>query len=757
MGIKGLHGLLKSIQKPCHLKKFSGQTLGVDAYGWLHRGTVACAIDLVLEHPTTKHIDFVLGRVRMLLYFGISPYLVFDGDNLPGKSGTELDRQQRRSESKALGLELHRKGRNAEAYQEFQKAVDVTPLMARQLIEELKKLDVQYVVAPYEADAQLVYLEQHGFIDGIISEDSDLLVFGAKRLLSKLDQHGDCVEINRADFTACREVSFVGWTDVEFRRMCILSGCDYLPNIARIGLKTAYRSIRKYKNVEKALRMLQFDGQYHVPADYLQNFKQAELTFLYQRVFCPRAGKLVTLTPPEDDVKLEDLTFIGDEMDPETAVGVARGDLDPTTKEPLVAKPLSATKLEHNKLVPSLNRRQTIGSSSELKPSKPINSFFTPKRVPLAELDPNSLTPSPSQQRLLHRHANSSWEASSAPPQSHGVRSAPTTGTSNRLSTSLVRSADRPSFLGPASKLSTPQPAKRQRLCSETEEFSPVNTQDGRSRFFAAGSADCSPSGGQEMKRNKKVRKSTLDVFSDDMAEDIMSQLADPGQGTEKLEQREDPENDRSHISETKGNETRNDTQTSGQDHTSIVQANPGKESITFPNCETPSTTASADSDPQVFHQVLNYHIKRQNSAILSKYRFEADASPTGSGTMHPNTTRFANTPLRRVDSVNSGEPQPMRLTPLQRLGQNALARSRSTNSIPTSPLTWSTLAASEKKPDSTPRAPSPVLSLRSGQGSEDLIIPDSEEEDECDEHDDAASRSRLAALDLKRFSFTTK
>lgn len=50
----GLHGLLKSIQKPCNLKKFSGQTLGVDAYGWLHRGTVACAIDLALGKPTTK-------------------------------------------------------------------------------------------------------------------------------------------------------------------------------------------------------------------------------------------------------------------------------------------------------------------------------------------------------------------------------------------------------------------------------------------------------------------------------------------------------------------------------------------------------------------------------------------------------------------------------------------------------------------------------------------------------------------------------
>ena len=52
----GLLPLLKSIQKPCNLKKFEGKTLGVDAYGWLHRGTAGCAIELALEKPTTKYV-----------------------------------------------------------------------------------------------------------------------------------------------------------------------------------------------------------------------------------------------------------------------------------------------------------------------------------------------------------------------------------------------------------------------------------------------------------------------------------------------------------------------------------------------------------------------------------------------------------------------------------------------------------------------------------------------------------------------------
>jgi exonuclease-1 len=50
----GLLPLLKSIHRPCSLKKFEGKTIGVDAYGWLHRGTVACAMELAQGKQTRK-------------------------------------------------------------------------------------------------------------------------------------------------------------------------------------------------------------------------------------------------------------------------------------------------------------------------------------------------------------------------------------------------------------------------------------------------------------------------------------------------------------------------------------------------------------------------------------------------------------------------------------------------------------------------------------------------------------------------------
>ena len=479
-----------------------------------------------------RFVDFAMSRVRMLIHFGVTPYMVFDGDYLPSKALTEIDRAKRREDSKKIGLELHRMGKPSQAHLELQKAVDVTPEMARQLIDELKRHDVQYLVAPYEADAQMVYLEKKGIIQGIISEDSDLLVFGAKCLLTKLDQYGDCIAINRNDFTACKEISLVGWSDTEFRRMAILSGCDYLPSINKMGLKTAYRLVRKYKTIEKILRMLQFEGQYIVPPGYLESFRKAELTFLHQRVFCPDVNRLVMITDPDLGEDLKDLTCIGENVEAHIALGVARGDLNPMSKKNIIIKNLPT--LTPKSSSTNLGRRP-VGTPSDLKSNKSIESYYKARRTPLAELDPNSFTPSPSQQRLLDRH-NGSWSSSPAPHRPSIIRSSTSLLTSGRVT--LPQSEDLSARNRAASVVGL-HPPKRQRLCEdpagEELEFDCLDAakiQTGRSRFFPSPSTEQSPS--IKTTRKSDVSKpKEINVWSDNPIEHPSTRLADVSQGIE--------------------------------------------------------------------------------------------------------------------------------------------------------------------------------------------------------------------------------
>ena len=166
--------------------------------------------------------------------------------------------------------------------------------------QALKAESVAYVVAPYEADAQMAYLERIGLVNGILTEDSDLLVFGCKNVLLKLDTvENTVISVSRSDFASVNTpggISLLGWTDIQFRAMAILSGCDYLPSIPGIGLKTAWSLLKKHKTVDNVVRTLRMEGKKDVPKGYLEAFKLAEKVFLHQRVYDPAQEMLVNLT-----------------------------------------------------------------------------------------------------------------------------------------------------------------------------------------------------------------------------------------------------------------------------------------------------------------------------------------------------------------------------------------------------------------------------------------------------------------------------
>ena len=169
-------------------------------------------------------------------------------------------------------------------------------------------------------------------VDGIITEDSDLLVFGCRNVVFKLDGDGHCVSIKRDNFTKVASFPMHGWSDRDFRRMAMLAGCDYLPSIPGIGIKTAHKLLRRYKTVERLLQSLRLEGSHAVPDAYAAEFSRAELAFVYQRVYDPRLGRLVTLSAFDG----QDEAWIGVDLAVEVAKGIALGDLHPETKEPIV-------------------------------------------------------------------------------------------------------------------------------------------------------------------------------------------------------------------------------------------------------------------------------------------------------------------------------------------------------------------------------------------------------------------------------------
>ncbi|ESZ96805.1 hypothetical protein SBOR_2806 [Sclerotinia borealis F-4128] len=768
MGINGLLPLLKSIQKPCNLKKFDGKTLGVDAYGWLHRGTVSCAMDLAMEKPTRKYVEYCMHRVRMLLHFGVTPYLIFDGDYLPSKAATEKDREKRRKDSKRLGQELLNAGKTSQAYLEFQKAVDVTPEMARHVIDELKEMGVQYIVAPYEADAQMVYLERKGIIDGILSEDSDLLVFGAKCLLTKLDQFGNCIEINKADFCACKDANLTGWSDVEFRRMAILSGCDYLASMSRMGLKTAYRLVRKHKTIENIVKMIQFDGKFQVPKNYLESFYQAEFTFLHQRVFCPETLTLVLHTQPDLPLTEDQNQFIGHDVSPQIAQGVAKGDLDPITKQPILTD-------RRNMMANPFTASKRSVSTNDLKKGVSIDTYFKTKRTPLAELDVNCFTPSHSQQQLLSRN---SGPLVAEPIRPYLQRS--TTAVEPQLPPHPTPQSAR-SIGRRVDSFTESRPPKRARLCEDDSYLRTPGTGQkvelGRSRFFADGFEDDSPSVLKVSKRKKKP-KEDINIYSDDSIEEAMMSLPDVDNyfitKEPKINIFREPSSKFTHDSQESA------TTTSTKHHESQDSQS------TVPSLD--SSTSSRHSSEQPPSPTLNSSTSLPS--LKSRFSFAASniaipKTTPNQGLPTPPSSFSAQFQSRIPVSAKSiptiaKKPTPSArsvLTPLQRLGAAAHNRFKLPPTPPMTPI----LAAGpiaflrrtcvpfpEASKENNPRlaniqpasVPLPPVdeteeAALNQKGSEDMITPDSEREDEpLSPTEEGSSKGLGLSLNLGRFAY---
>ena len=139
MGISGLLPFLKNASRPTHVREFSGLTAAVDVYGWLHKGAFGCAEKLVLGQPTNGYVLYVMRYLDLLLHHRIKPVLVFDGRNLPSKAATEKKRRENRSKNRQMARDYLREGKTREARECFQRCVDITPDMAREVIKACRE------------------------------------------------------------------------------------------------------------------------------------------------------------------------------------------------------------------------------------------------------------------------------------------------------------------------------------------------------------------------------------------------------------------------------------------------------------------------------------------------------------------------------------------------------------------------------------------------------------------------------------------
>lgn len=247
------------------------------------------------------------------------------------KKEQEMKRARVRKAYLERAQEHELSGNRTAAYDCYQKAVDITPQIAFQLVKVLQQEHIDYIVAPYEADAQLAFLSLNGYVDLVITEDSDLIPFGCMKVLFKMDKSGRGVEFQYEDLAKNRDLDFTSYSKQMLLEMCILSGCDYLPSLPGMGVKRAHGLMRRFRNYRKVIKHLRYNAVC-VPSDYEDMFTQAVLTFQHQWVYDPIHESIVHLNQLPADLTMN-LDFLGPPISQKLGQAIARGEIDPITRK----------------------------------------------------------------------------------------------------------------------------------------------------------------------------------------------------------------------------------------------------------------------------------------------------------------------------------------------------------------------------------------------------------------------------------------
>ncbi|KAG8055204.1 hypothetical protein GUJ93_ZPchr0001g31386 [Zizania palustris] len=376
MGIQGLLPQLKSIMAPIGVEVMRGQTVAVDTYSWLHKGALSCGDRLCKGIPTTRHIEYCMHRVNMLRHHGVKPILVFDGGLLPMKGDQETKRARSRKENLERAREHDYAGNSRAAFECYQKAVDITPRIAFELIQVLKQEKVEYIVAPYEADAQMTFLSVNKLVDAVITEDSDLIPFGCSRIIFKMDKFGQGVEFQITRLERNRELDFNGFTKQMLLEMCILSGCDYLPSLPGMGVKRAHALIQKLKSHEKVIKHLRY-RDVSVPPQYEENFRKAIWAFQFQRTVAKgiALGNIDPITKESFEIKTKSSAPSVDKVRP------IRESIVPTNGKKRLVLPVQSNILTNYFCLASLEAKRKFRAPKVTPKQQMLNGFLSSPRT----------------------------------------------------------------------------------------------------------------------------------------------------------------------------------------------------------------------------------------------------------------------------------------------------------------------------------------------------------------------------------------
>ncbi|KAF8834705.1 PIN domain-like protein [Paxillus ammoniavirescens] len=128
--------------------------------------------------------------------------------------------------------------------------VTTPPWLMQRLMDFVGAFGFSSYTAPGEAEAELAKLNRNGVIDGVLTEDSDAVVFGAEMVIRRENEDG-IVCYSSSEIQGNREVQL---SNGGLLLMALVCGGDYHPGLLGCGWRTALQ-LAKYGLGDDLLRI----------------------------------------------------------------------------------------------------------------------------------------------------------------------------------------------------------------------------------------------------------------------------------------------------------------------------------------------------------------------------------------------------------------------------------------------------------------------------------------------------------------------
>ncbi|KAM4771210.1 flap endonuclease GEN homolog 1 [Rhinophrynus dorsalis] len=211
MGVSELWSILEPVKHHVPLHSLAGKTLAVDLSIWVCEAQMVKQMIGVVHKPHLRNLFF---RVSSLSLMGVKLVFVSEGEPPKIKAGTMNKRNEMRYGTTSAAAPT-RPGRS------YFKSV------LKECLQMLECLGIPWVQAAGEAEAMCAYLNAKGYVDGCITNDGDVFLYGAQTVyrnftMNVKDPHVDSYEASSIkDKLGLDREALVG--------LAILLGCDYLP------------------------------------------------------------------------------------------------------------------------------------------------------------------------------------------------------------------------------------------------------------------------------------------------------------------------------------------------------------------------------------------------------------------------------------------------------------------------------------------------------------------------------------------------